>query len=201
MASSMGKRSRTEEQRLFQEIQKGNERTLHELYESYRSPFIGYLIKTYQCSEDRAVQVYQKAFTVFYFNIKDGKVQELTSTLKTYLFGIGKRVMFEFFREDAKSSASLDDAPEVQVLDLSYLSQESADHREKVVKTLLGQLGDKCREILKLYYFQRFSMESIADELGYKNDKVAKKKKYECLQKLRSMMESTDYTADELLNT
>ena len=41
----------------------------------------------------------------------------------------------------------------------------------------------------------------FAEEMGYKNDKVAKKKKYECLKKLKSMVENAGYTAGDLLGS
>ena len=45
-----------------------------------------------RADQDEAAEVYQKAFTIFYFNIRDGKLTELSASLETYLFGIGKRV-------------------------------------------------------------------------------------------------------------
>ena len=45
---------------------------------------------------------------------------------------------------------------------------------------LLEQIDTTCREVLHLYYFQNFSMDSIANHLSYKNAAVAKKKKYSC---------------------
>lgn len=195
----MTKRSFTEAQSLLEDIKRGDERTLNELYNKTRPAFIRWGLKHYNCSEEEVIEIFQKAFTVLYFNVRDGKLTEMSSTVETYLLGVGKRMFLELFRRRARAGQSLDDVPDVAVLDTDYLDKETRNHRQQVTAQLLAQLGESCRQILKLYYFRKFSMESIAEDMGYKNDKVAKKKKYECLKQLRDMVEKKGYQMDDLM--
>ena len=50
---------------------------------------------------------------------------------------------------------------------------------------LLNKLGEPCQQLLTLFYFNNYTMESIAETMGYKNDKVAKSQKVRCLKELK----------------
>ena len=194
----MTKRSLTEWQTLLAQIKKGDEKILEKLYKEFRSTFFRWAYKHYRCSDVEIGEVYQKTFTILYYNIRDGKLESLSSSLGTYLIGIGKKVFLELFRDRNKRGLGLEEVPEAQELDTSYLDQESATHQQQMVASLLSKLGDKCRQILLLYYFRKFSMEAIAHEMSYKNDFVAKKKKYECLQKLKKMVAQEGIDSDDV---
>ncbi len=87
--------------------------------------------------DDISAEVYQKAFTILYFNIKDGKITELTSSLKTYLYAIAKNVFKERFRDKHKQVLDLGFEKKVASWEQKYkLNKE--DFEEKVSYTLDG---------------------------------------------------------------
>ncbi|MEM9936719.1 MAG: sigma-70 family RNA polymerase sigma factor, partial [Bacteroidota bacterium] len=47
------------------------------------------------------------------------------------------------------------------------------------------QMGDKCRELLKLFYYRGFSIKEIVVETGYKDENTVKSYKSRCLKKLK----------------
>jgi DNA-directed RNA polymerase specialized sigma subunit len=49
----------------------------------------------------------------------------------------------------------------------------------------LQKLGENCQRILRLFYFEKKSMEVIAQEMEYTNAENAKNQKYKCLQQLK----------------
>lgn len=171
-------------------IRQGDEKLLHQLYLQYRDKFLRWVMGQYRCNESDASETYQKAFTILYFNIKDGKVAELTSTLETYLYGIGKNVFRERFKDKHAKTQDIDERFDLRDNGDNVDEVEAKQHRKTVVQRLLKAIGEPCRSILKLYYFKRFSMESVAENVGYKNEKVAKKKKYQCLQSLRKKVDA-----------
>jgi RNA polymerase sigma factor (sigma-70 family) len=184
---------------LLEEIRGGNERALAPIYEANRKPFIRWAMWNLKCDEYDAADIYQKAFSIFYFNVKDGKLLTLSSKVETYLYAIGKRLFLEKYRDKHSQNLNLEDVPEAKQLDTSYFDRESHNQRQLVVESLLSQIGEMCANILKLYYYHRYSMEAIAEDVGYKNEMVAKKKKYECLQKLKSMVADKNISQDDLL--
>lgn len=184
---------------LIRQIREGDEKALSPLYEANRKPFIRWAIWTFKCDDYEAADLYQRAFAIFYFNIKDGKLTSLTSKIETYLFAIGKRLYLESQRSKHNQTLKLDEVQEASQLDTSYFDKENHSERQYLVEKLLGRVGEMCANVLKLYYYHKYSMEAIAEDLGYKNDLVAKKKKYECLQKLKLIVEQSGLSADDIL--
>lgn len=172
------------------QIRRGDDHFLRQLYEMNRPKFIRWFQQNHQISEDEAVDLYQKAFTIFYFNVKDQKITTLKSNIATYLFGIGKNLVKDLFREQ-RNKTRLDEVPEPEAIDYNVLHVEEEMHQQGLVKRIMSKLEEPCRSILLMYYFKNFSMESIASNLGYKNEGVVKKKKCLCLKKVREELLSS----------
>lgn len=171
----------------FVQIRQGDDRFLKELYQTKRNRFVAWFQKNYQMSKQEAAGLFQKAFTVFYFNVKDEKITTLRSSIDTYLFGIGKVMMKEQFREDQKKAA-LEEIPEAHLADYGIFDAEETSHRQTLVRKILDKLEEPCKTLLTLYYFKKLSLEAVALQLGYKNQGVAKKKKCLCLKAVRDQL-------------
>jgi DNA-directed RNA polymerase specialized sigma24 family protein len=59
------------------------------------------------------------------------------------------------------------------------------------VHAALTAIGDPCRALLLLYYWEEASMEDIARQLGFANAATAKSKKYQCKEQLKRLMGSS----------
>ncbi|MCB0839730.1 MAG: sigma-70 family RNA polymerase sigma factor, partial [Bacteroidetes bacterium] len=62
--------------------------------------------------------------------------------------------------------------------------------KEKVMKMAIKSLGDTCRDILTLYYYHRFTTESVMNRLGYKSTDVVKSQKVRCMKSLKKIIET-----------
>lgn len=187
-------------QQLLALIRKGDPLTLERLYRQNRTRFLRWAYVHYTCTDDEAAEVYQKSFSILYYNVRDGKLTALSSSLETYLLGIGKRVFLELFRQKRRQGAPLEEAEMVEAPDVpNYLRSQALDERQRLVDQLLERVGEACAKVLRLFYFSKYNMEDIAEEMGYSNDDVAKKKKYECLQKLRKMAAEMGLSASQAL--
>jgi RNA polymerase sigma factor (sigma-70 family) len=169
------------------QVRQGNDQFLKMLYEKCRGRFVSWFQKNYRLDRQAAIDLFQKAFSAFYFNVKDGKIVTLSSSIDTYLFGIGKNMMKETIRKESKMT-SVDELPETAFADDSILREEEISHERSIVRNILNTLEDPCKTLLTLYYFRNFSLESIAESLGYKNEGVVKKKKCLCLKSVRALM-------------
>ncbi|HZB14503.1 MAG TPA: sigma-70 family RNA polymerase sigma factor [Chryseolinea sp.] len=168
-------------------IKNGDEQFLRILYENKRPGFVGWFQKTYTLSKQQSIDLFQKAFSIFYFNVKDGKIVTLTSTVETYIFGIGKILMKEDFRRESRLT-SLDEIPDIQLADYSVFRDEQKTHEQSLVDKILQALEEPCKSLLTMYYFNNYSLAHIAEVLGYKNQGVVKKKKCLCLKSIRSLL-------------
>lgn len=157
---------------------------LDALYKDNRSAFLNWVTK-FGCTPEEAKDAYQSAVLTFYENIADGKLKELNSSVKTYLFAIGKYKIMEMKRASGKLTGmefledTLPNIPEEEGLaDPSQLSQ---------VTLCLEKLGEPCATLLKEFYYHNRSMEEISALLDYKTTDSAKNQKYKCLVRLRKL--------------
>lgn len=174
---------KTPVEELILKVKNGNESFLRELYEISRVKFIAWFQKNHRLDKSEAVDLFQKTFTIFYYNVKDEKITTLNSAVPTYLIGIGKNLVKEKYK--MRIDSSLENIPEVKIADYSIFKEEEETHMQATIRKILEKLEEPCKSILSLYYFRNFSMESIANNLGYKNEAVVKKKKCLCLKKIR----------------
>jgi len=164
---------------IIEAIRMGSEKILFNLYDEYRNEFVGWAITNNQLSVDAAKDIFQNTIISFHQNIKEEKFDGSNSSLKTYLFSIGKNNVRQHFR--ASKNLFLQD--ELNEHTLIIAEEENTDLSD-IVKDAIKSMGKRCISILTLFYERGFDMESIAQELGFKNRDVAKKSKYECMKKL-----------------
>lgn len=138
----------------------------------------------YACSLDEARDLYQQCIIVFYENIVCGRLIRLTSSIKTYLFGIGKNKVREWARGRAKAKSL---SPEMVVATHDGPSEEML----KKVEDCVTQLGEPCRSMLIEFYYHRRTIEELKDRFGYKTVESTRNQKYKCLERLRKMVKES----------
>ena len=168
-------------------IKKGDPRGLNTAYEAFRSEFVHWLMKFQRCDNEEAREYYQASILIVYDNIHAGKLDTLRSSLKTYLFGIGKNLVWQHYRNTQRQQAI-----GAEFYLQNYLQPEDDDGKGAemnldIISNNFNQLGEPCHELLEQYYFHRKSMDEICASMGYKNPETAKNQKYKCMERLRKM--------------
>ncbi len=171
-------------------IKRNDPRGLTIVYETFRSEFIQWIIKFTRCTREDAQEYYQAAVMIVYDNIHQGKLESLQSSLKTYLFGIGKNLSWHQQRQEIrKQKAGAEFQLQVHVNEESKEAIFAQENSLEVVHRNFIRLGDPCHTLLDMYYYQKKSMDEIAEQLEYKNTDTAKNQKYKCMERLRKMVE------------
>lgn len=186
--------TKTEDQQLVEQIKAGDEDSIVTVYQAHRSGFIQWAQSTYQVDEPTAADAFQDAVICLHHNIINAKLETLTSSLKTYLYAIGKNILRKKLQKEA-----LIDKDESWMVDNLYaepLDSFAANDRQRFVAGLMEKIGEPCKTILKLFYFKGFSMGAIAKAMDYKNENVAKTQKLRCLTTLKSQLRN-QYSGDE----
>lgn len=181
----------------IQAIKEGGEAELNDMYLQYREEFIAWSSSMFKLNEDEAADVFQDAVITLYWNIKSEKLQQLTSSVKTYLFAIGKNLALKKLKKDDKLVVDEEVMEFNAQVDFDYFFLEYTE-RQEVIARLLKKLGKPCSTILKLFYFDRFTMDAIAQRLAYKNEYVVKTQKLRCLQKLREMFDNASVSEGDI---
>jgi RNA polymerase sigma-70 factor (ECF subfamily) len=177
---------------ILEAIKRGDPKVLEKLYDDNRQPFLVWASQSYQCESEDAVEIYQKAYTILYLNVRNEKLTSLTSTIKTYLFSIGKNLFREKFRDKHNRLVNLDDVSNTNAidnhLDTNVFENYQDEHQKELVRHLLNEIGNPCKKLLQLMFIQGYSAEAVVHEMGYSDERVVRKRKSLCLKKLREMV-------------
>ena len=171
---------------LIERIRSQGEGALATVYENYRDEFLLWITREYKCSMDDSKDIYQLTIMIFYDNVRTGKLQHLVSSVKTYLFGVGKNIARERQRKDKRFVPI---AKEKWLKE--YLIDEPSDALDDDLftraKVALEKLGQPCQRLVELFYFEKRNMTEISEMLGYKNPDTAKNQKCKCMARLRKL--------------
>ena len=140
-------------------------------------PAVKQYIKDNNGTADDAQDLFQDALVVLYKKVHQEDF-ELKVTLKTYLLAVVKNCWMQELRNRKKIPAGVinDDKAVIEMYEESGYD---------FAKAAFNLLGEKCRELLILFYFKEKSFKEIASTLLFSDDKVAKNQKYRCLQKAK----------------
>jgi len=73
----------------------------------------------------------------------------------------------------------------------SFETQMIGDERKALLQSTIDKLSDKCQKIL-LSWAQNVKMREIAIRMEYKSEGMARKKKFECMQKLKEIFNTIE---------
>lgn len=184
---------------LVKQIKEDNRLFIKQLYNEMRPVFMAWFSRHYYCRAEDVEDAYQRSFNIFYFNVREDKVTMLDTKASTYLFSIGKNVMLKVLKKEPRLTTSTDEVHEIQLGSVDIDSDADETYRKEIISRLLNQIDEVCKSVLLLSYYRNFTMESIANEMNFKNQSVAKKKKHLCLKKLKELVDKHKIARDSLV--
>ncbi len=180
-----------QDQQWLENIKSGNGKALEALYRHYRDDFLAFA-QRYGASQEDLLDVYQDAIIVLFENVKSGKITELSSSVKTYLFSIGKYKLIDRLRQKGRNM-STEDIGQLEGLGENVMEEQlELTHRQQQLRRAINILGGQCKTLLLLFYYRRYSIEAIRQEMDYKNDNVVKAHKSRCMKSLRKIIDDLD---------
>lgn len=156
---------------------------INKIYVAFKKEFIKWAASTFNCSSEDALDAYQDAIIILCDNIHEGKLTTLNSSLKTYLFAIGKNMLFQKMSKKQKLENNIS---EIQHLWYESVDKEDSERYKRVLANCLNCLREPCRSILRMHYYEKLPMKTIAEILDYKNEDVVKSQKLRCIKALRA---------------
>ncbi len=170
-----------------------HKKLIEELYRAHRTSFCLWARKRYNLDDDTILDLFQDSVIVFYNHIVKNKLAELKSSPQAYLYGIGKNLMLKKIEKNRKVEhvESVDETL-VKDVDLAIFRQMDSDDQKDKIRLAFQGLNEKCQEILKLFYFNQYSIEAIQHHLDYKSSNAVKSRKYQCLESLKKIYKSSN---------
>jgi len=171
----------------------------------YRAHFdrLSWYIQNNNGSRQDAEDVFQEVVVNFIGLVQKDKFRG-ESTIATFLFSLNRFTWLNELKRRGRALAREEKYEKGQdrvEMDASHFIADR-EEKEKVIK-LVGELGDTCRKILLLFYYENLSMKEILEATDYENEQVVRNKKYKCLKQLEQMINEQPYlkqTLKSLLN-
>jgi RNA polymerase sigma-70 factor (ECF subfamily) len=138
-------------------------------------------------NKEDVLDIYQDSIIAFYENVENGKLTTLKSSLKTYIFSIGKYSIYNLMKKDNKTVSF--EKEHIENLDLSIISDRmESESKVALVQEALNKIGERCRQVLILFYYHSYSIEALMHEMDYKNENVVRSHKSRCLKTLKEIL-------------
>jgi RNA polymerase sigma factor (sigma-70 family) len=155
------------------------------LYDKYRILFLKFAAKNFAVDRDTAEDIYQESFIAVYENMKEGRYAESSVSIQTYLFAIGKNKLLNHLRDNTRETVDISE--NILPPDPAF-EEPDWERKQEIVYRAVCEMPEPCNSILTLFYYDRKSMAEIARTFNYKNEQVAKNRKYLCIGKLKEII-------------
>ncbi len=166
---------------MIQAIKSGNEKALGLFYQDNFGKILHLVLKN-SGSDDDARDVYQDGMMEVVLQIRGGRLDQLSSRLSTYLYSVCYYKWIDRLRQKGKTMRTgFEDDLETAVIEEE---EDSAPYLPALEKVLM-QIGEKCMQLLKAFYYEKLTMTQIASKLGFADDNSAKSQKNKCMDKAR----------------
>ena len=179
-----------EDAALFAAIKGGRYELIDQLYLQHRAAFITYAQRQLYATEEDATDCFQDAVIAFYKNVVSGRLTELSCSIRTYLFSIGKRLVYRRNQKRQREQPTDHEAgvSPADELDWSLIDRFENDHQRAVLQQAMDRLGEPCRQLLTLYYYHHYPIESVMTALGLPSAGATRIKKMRCLKELKKLV-------------
>jgi RNA polymerase sigma factor (sigma-70 family) len=172
--------------KLLDLIRKGDEEALVALYASNRRPVTALVTRNNGTAED-AHDVLQEALIVLWERVRQGKF-EAHARLSTFIFATARNIWLRQLARRRRETPTDLQEESTPSSDPSPLDEMVESEMAERVARALSHLGEPCKTLLLLFYWEEASMEEIAERLGFANADTAKSKKYQCKKALTDLL-------------
>lgn len=175
------------EQEIIQAVKAGSKEAIQSVYLTNKDAFTRFVQVKYAVSDTDVEDLYQDAIIALVENIRKGKLDNLVSSLKTYLFSIGKFMAYKNYRQQMRNLATItDEMPE----DLEWEDNEEEDNEAviQLIQSRLNEMGEGCKKVLIMFYLEEKKIEDIVKAGNYAGKDVVKSQKSRCLAQLKKLV-------------
>jgi RNA polymerase sigma factor (sigma-70 family) len=175
--------------KLLEMMKQGEEEALTVIYRQNRKAIISFVMRNSGASDD-AEDVLQESVIILWERVRSGRFEQ-NAKLGTFLFAVAKNVWSRKRMKKFREPASDFENDQFDSAEPSQLEEMIDSERSKEVAGAMERLGEPCRTLLTLYYWEEHSQEEIAAEMGFANAATVKSKKYTCKKMLEKIMKES----------
>lgn len=166
---------------------------LQHIYKNYYSK-INFFVKKNSGDDDDANDIFQEAIIIIYRKLKANELV-LDCTFETYLYSVCRYLWLKQLERRKLEKEKIKDNHEYNedIYDDGLEKVVDLNERYSLYQRHFTNLGKDCQKILQLY-FDKVPLKNIAQIMGFKSEKYAKKRKFKCKEYLiKSIKQDLEY--------
>jgi RNA polymerase sigma factor (sigma-70 family) len=178
------------DQELIEAVQspQGVNQAIAFLYKNHYRLLERYVLNNSGDSAD-AQDVIQEVMVSFVELVQQGKYRGEAS-VKSFLYTLLRNLWITELRKKGANSKR----HELYENGREQWDQDVSEHlvykeAQKTVLALFDQIGEGCRKILTLFYYDNLSMKEILEHTNYDSEQVLRNKKYKCLKEITDLLQ------------
>ncbi len=170
-------------------MKKGDKKAFNTMYLAFRPAFLAFFSSKYSLEKEVCFDLYQQTMLQVYENILQGKLDDIQSTLKTYVFGVGKNISSN---ESRYKKVRINHKDSVR----DYIVQTQVEYTEvdkeliKRVMKKIKEMKEVCQKLLIGYYVENKKTIELQYELKFSSEQGVRTQKSRCLNYLRKMIKN-----------
>ncbi len=164
----------------------GPEKILEQVYLANYPWLEGYILRNSGVVSD-AQDIFQEAVCAAWVNLREGRFSGSPEQFNAYLRQICKYKWFNHLKSAAYRKQDYSrDVSALEAADESGEELALQEQQNRQLKKCFEQLGERCRQVLGQFYYQRKSLAEIAAEQQNTEESI-KTIKYRCMVRLRKL--------------
>lgn len=180
---------------IIEGIKRFDDEAVTRLYNRHKSYCLWFMNSKYD-DQNTIEDIYQDAVIVFIENVRTKNLKLVNTSIQTYLNSICYnqiKVRFNNKRKPVLVGDNLDTLNDYNE-DINEWLNDYSDIKTERMKIIQEELikmkekGPQCFELLRKFFFERKTMESIAEQMNYTNSANAKAQKWRCQDRLKNQV-------------
>ena len=175
--------------RILDLMKKGDEEALVALYRANKKMVTSFVLRNSGTLDD-ADDMLQEAVIILWERVRACRF-EYSAQLSTFIFATVKNI---WYRRLARHKREIPiELHEFSIVsdELSPLEEMIETDKSKTIAAALIKLGEPCKTLLILFYWEECSMDEIAQRMKFANADTVKSKKYQCKKALEKILGNT----------
>jgi len=157
------------------------------IYQQFASTVQSFIVANSGTSQD-AEDIFQETVVTFIDLVKKNKFRG-EAAIKTFLVAIARNLWLNELKKrvhSVKREKLFETSRELTEMDVSQYIADREMKQQFI--DVLNKLGESCKKLLTLFYYENLSMKDMLQHLPYENEQVVRNKKYKCLQSLTELI-------------
>lgn len=156
---------------------------LYRAYFEYTGRFVVHNNGNWEDAED----IFQEVIIAFIHLVKKAGFRG-ESSIKTFLYSLNRNMWLNELKRRGRAVVRETKYETGKSDDKSIAGIVESREASAVLMKIVDELGENCKKILLLFYYENRSMKEILSELHYENEQVVRNKKHKCMKKLEQMI-------------